>query len=189
MKNANYIETIVVCGPYGGCNLGGFFCETPFGGDCSTCPLCGAFDITHLAYTWPKELEPTQVEYINWLDTLYDSTDLQYLYDFCPKCLIMYDIGCTHAIRGCTDDIFNAHVVSKYKFRGFIYDGMPQFNSVQEWIDLANEIEILAMTCLNNGNHCVASLCPNNNVCDLNDSSNQDKIETSFKFPRGENVS
>ncbi len=168
MKNANHIETIVKCYR---CELGGFFCETPAGGDYTTCPLCSYGDYTHI--------DQKCYDYVNSLD----DNDIHAQYEFCPTCLIMYDIGCTHAENGCTDCIYNGHVIARWrdKTSGHVYDGMPQFDTVEEWVADANKVEILKMVCLNNGHHCTNAHYPHSRKCD--DTIGEPEIVTCFTFP------
>ena len=131
MKNANKIQTICKCYK---CDKPGFFSET---GDV-TCPLCGARDISEM------------------YEDEFPEPDIRGELFFCPTCLIMFDLGCTHAENGCTDNVFNAHVIGKWEHKttGFVYDGMPKFDSTQEWLDAGHNVNILQMVCLNSGLHC-----------------------------------
>jgi len=159
MKNANYIETINKCFC---CKRGGFFVETPSGGDYNTCPLCGAYD------------------YDGYNNTEYYHHEL----NFCGTCCIMYDIGCTHASIGCTDDVYNGHVIGKWKHKttDIIYNGMPQFDRVREWKDNAMDVEILDIVCLNNNYHCDESYHTILVHCKHAISSKKSEPLTSFNF-------
>lgn len=136
MKNANQIQTICKCSS---CKRPGFFSQTPNGGDNITCPLCETFEYT----TTTTDLE-------------FPESDIRYDFYFCPQCLIMFDTGCTHAENGCTENDFNAHVIGKWKHKttGIVYSGMPKFENVKEWLDCANDVEVLQIVCLNSGYHC-----------------------------------
>jgi len=82
--------------------------------------------------------------------------DESFTVSFCDKYCIMYDTGCRHAVQGCSEDIFNGHLISKWKHRttGFEYDGMPQFDSIDEFRMYAEDVEILEIICPNNGIKC-----------------------------------
>lgn len=141
MKNLDKIYNNVKCYD---CNLNGFFCYTPFGADYHTCPLCGAFD-------YMGDVATNDI-YDKWCEI-----DLEGYY--CHKCNILFQTGCTHKSKGCTDDVYNAHLIGKYKYKDIEYIGMPQFDSVDEFIEeiITNNmknIEILEWICVNNGWHC-----------------------------------
>ena len=137
MKNANEIQTICKCYK---CDKPGFFSTID---DDATCPLCGARDISER------------------YEDQFPETDIRGELFFCPTCLIMFDLGCTHAENGCTGNIFNGHVIGKWEHKhehkttGFVYDGMPKFDSIQEWLNVGQDvINVLHMVCLNSGLHC-----------------------------------
>jgi hypothetical protein len=151
MKNANYIETIVKCYK---CNQGGFFCTTPLGGDYQTCPLCGEMNCNDILTTVEEEnaLEAKLKE----LGYNQSIVDFYLGYEFCNQCKIIFEIGCTHAVQGCTDDVRNGHLIKRWKYlpTGFIYDGMPQFENLDECKTNLDQIEILELICLNNNIRC-----------------------------------
>lgn len=145
MKNANKITTICKCDR---CEQGGFFIHNRTGiTECFSCPLCD--------FRIEEQYEYKVDDYI------------QSNFKYCPKCRIMFDYGCTHSLVGCEWDVWNAHIISKYKYKGQVYYGMPQFDSIEEWKECANDIEILEMKCLNDGYHCLHNYHPNKDVCDL----------------------
>lgn len=149
MKNANYIETICKCYM---CEKPGFFCTTPSGVDYTTCPLCR---------TGNDELTEYQLDCLEQLEyTL--TVDNSFSSELCPVCLILYDTGCIHSHVGCTADVYNGHIISKWRHctTGFIYDGMPQFDSIQEVMKCGKDVEILEITCLNNEFHCTKTYHP-----------------------------
>jgi hypothetical protein len=123
------------------CNSIGAFCYTPCGADWITCPICdGRNDL----------VDDTQFP-------LYYDSDNKYLNNsYCSNCKIMFDVGCTHAVNGCTDDCYNGHLIKKWKNikENIIYDGMPQFDSDEEWYNNAFNIEIISWYCVNNSEHC-----------------------------------
>lgn len=74
-------------------------------------------------------------------------------YEFCEYCGIIFNIGCVYKVRGCTSDIYNGHFIGKWKYKGEIYVGMPQFAALDELQDEIKDIEILEWICINNGAH------------------------------------
>jgi predicted amidophosphoribosyltransferase len=64
---------------------------------------------------------------------------------FCEDCGIMFDaFGCSHE-----EEKFNAHFISKYAYEGIIYNGMPLFESLEEWKNKIGDIMILKWVCPN----------------------------------------
>ena len=53
-------------------------------------------------------------------------------FDFCPKCNIIFTSYNMHRILGCTDNIYTASFVKKFKFKNKEYNGMPQFENKEE---------------------------------------------------------
>lgn len=124
-----------------------FQVTTPIGADYTTCPLCGNWtdDITEEEDTLLEKLE----EEINkW-------------YYYCKRCNIIYDLGCYHAINGCTDNIYYGKVVKEYKEKEKDNKiiGMPQFDSIQEYVTLIKQLELIwECKCKLNGD---CKRCPN----------------------------
>jgi hypothetical protein len=145
MKNLVIVNTSRVCDK---CRLKGFFCNMP--PDCITCPLCGHED---------DDIDDDDYIYVEGSD---DS------FDWCPQCKILFVRGCTHAVEGCAFDIYNAHVISQWRdrYENLVHDGMPQFTDMTERTSRIKDIEILSMTCLNNGVHCINGSYPNDTTCD-----------------------
>jgi hypothetical protein len=57
----------------------------------------------------------------------------------------MFDaFGCSHE-----EEKFNAHFISKYAYEGIIYNGMPLFESLEEWKNKIGDIMILKWVCPN----------------------------------------
>jgi hypothetical protein len=139
MKNITQANTMVKC--YN-CNMNGFFCYTPNGADFDTCPFCGQNDYLYAG------------DHDNFEEISNILKKCKIGFSFCSSCRILYHTGCTHAVNGCTDDTYNAHVIKLWKYNGTIYEGMPQFASIDEWLKQIQKIEVLEMICLNNGNHC-----------------------------------
>lgn len=98
-------------------------------------------------------------------------------YRYCDRCSILYQDGCTHNDRG-VDTITNAHLISMWRYKGELYIGMPQFQSIDELHSEVRSIEILEMCCPNKGVICNHTMYPiGNNNCDLDNSfSDQLKI-------------
>lgn len=72
----------------------------------------------------------------------------------------MFQFGCTHACNGCTDDTYNGHLIGKWKYKENEYIGMPQFESIDEWSNEINNIEIIDWVCPNNGLICKTPVYP-----------------------------
>ena len=86
------------------CDKFGFFSSTPQGWDYTTCPFCGLFN---------------------------DSDNLENDFIYCPECCIIYTLGCSHSVRGCTEDIYNAALLikyTKYENRCINYEDMSKYN-------------------------------------------------------------
>ena len=149
MKNLLELKTLAEC--YS-CNKNMFVCYTPLGADYNTCPLCTRGDFYNLCNE--EENKKYFKKYYNVDDNIYEK------YSFCKFCKIIYEVGCTHALEGCTENCYNAHLISKYKYKDEIYDGMPQFDSVDEWYNELNNIIILEWVCINNGLICKKALYP-----------------------------
>lgn len=149
----NLIQQLNTTAECRNCDKKGFYCYTPRGADWQTCPFCKTGDFVYYTENtteWDKyysdfdDLEPPMTKF----------------YPFCHKCNIIYDVGCTHAVNGCTDDTYNGHVIAKWKHNDQTYTGMPQFESADEWLAEVNNIEILEWTCPNNGIHCTKGYYP-----------------------------
>ena len=155
VKNIQHLQGVQKCRP---CNMNGFFCYTPSGADYNTCPSCGRNDFLNF------ESRCTDQYDFLFLDDAYEE-DNRYKYQYCQLCKIMFEVGCMHAAQGCTDNVYNAHFIKQWKFDkeycskqnldNVIYEGMPQFEDVDEWFNIANNIEILEMYCPHDGNHCL----------------------------------
>ena len=162
MKNLTEINTTQKCWR---CEKIGFYIETPQGGDFVTCPCCNGGDFWSGLFYGERSKEMKEVfeknmtKYFgndddNKNDKNDENEDMLHEYLYCYKCRIIYNIGCTHAENGCTDDELNAHVISKWKYKGEIYVGMPQFDSFDEYINEINNIEVLETVCLRNEGAC-----------------------------------
>ena len=145
IKNVSMLKNGISCSR---CHVEMFSIETPFGSDYVTCPLCehwsehgGSSDI--ISDILDKREKETGIE-----------EDLLY---YCEKCNIMFRVGCTHAVNGCTDDVYHAELIKSYKVENkvllemlkqtflpnelnsiiyeYLFDtfiGMPKFTSLKE---------------------------------------------------------
>lgn len=120
------------------CGKNGFFAYTPDGADFHSCPLC---------------------ENKNWYEPDKSSLD-DFDYYYCEHCRIIFNTGCKHAANGCTSDCYNGHLIGKWEYKGITYVGMPQFDSVDEFLNELPYINILEWICPNNGWHCDGGYYP-----------------------------
>ena len=66
-------------------------------------------------------------------------------YSFCKSCGIMFDpFGCPHE-----EEKYNAHLIKEYEYKGYVYTGMPLFESIEEWKIECNNIKVLKWHCPN----------------------------------------
>ncbi len=162
MKNITNVNELQKC-YY--CGLRGFFCGTPFGADYESCPCCGNNDFLNTAWTlYDKNKEQyKKYEKYECLFDFYDKCDEKELYNemrlrfrYCNKCNIIFILGCMHNHRGCTDDIFNAHFIQKWKDKStnIIYEGMPHFTDENDWFDNVNNVEVIKMYCPHKKTRC-----------------------------------
>jgi hypothetical protein len=153
MKNITSCNNLVQC--YN-CNKNGFFCTTPCGADYNTCPLCHNRDFINRSYI---DDESMYIKYFGDIDNI-ELDDVFEENSFCDSCRIIFKVGCTHACNGCTDDVYNGHLLGKWKYKGEEYIGMPQFDSIDEWFHEIKNIEMLQWICPNNGILCSKSSYP-----------------------------
>lgn len=101
-----------------------------------TCPFCKSLDYLNTDY------EASQ--YVG--DHYGDNRSLYY---FCKHCLIIYDIGCVHYNKTNEDIVYNGHIISKWKDLKslIVYDGFPQFDSIEDFVEHANDIIIIDWLC------------------------------------------
>lgn len=120
------------------CSKLGCFSTTPFGADYNTCPVCN--------YMTDADFE----------------SDLCW----CSNCYIVYDLGCKHANNGCTDDVYNAHLITLYKDirSGVQYSGVPIFKTKEELYNL-KYVQVLEFICPNEGKICEKTSNPVNDKC------------------------
>jgi hypothetical protein len=115
---------------------------TPRGADYHTCPICG-------------DRTENMCEANNACTVCNDAS-------YCNKCNIIFDVGCTHACNGCTEDCHNGHIVSSWKDieKNIIYDGMPVFKSFDAFLTDHDKFQILSWLCINDGKHCSRGYYP-----------------------------
>lgn len=164
MKNIICVKELTKCHC---CNMKGFFCLTPSGGDFETCPCCGKDDFLNVAHGYYKPIKthdfftnevkytypPTKYDFLQ--EDEYDN-DMRNTFKFCDSCNIIFELGCMHSARGCTDNVYNCHFISKWKNKvtNEEYKGMPQFENSEDWFNNVNNVEVLEMYCPHNGNKC-----------------------------------
>jgi hypothetical protein len=127
------------------CHTAGVFTHTTSGGDAIVCPFCRKF------------LYDDMIDYEDNYDQYYSLEHHTSEYIICDNCLIPFQMGCDHAIEGCSDNIFNAHIISQWFDHDIdkLYIGTPKFDNLDEFIN-AN-IEILELICPNR----LIPPCPN----------------------------
>jgi hypothetical protein len=104
-----------------GCCGFDFIISSPIGSDLIMCPVCGDSD---------------EMDSIECLDDNGCEIDLPI---YCNKCKIFYSFGCKHAENGCTDGTYFAEFIESFEYNGVKYDGMPSFNSEDDYIQLAKK--------------------------------------------------
>lgn len=103
---------------------------TPSGGDYVTCPLCGNGCLCCGFST---------------LD--YDS-DCEIDEHYCNGCNILFNIGCTHSVNGCTDGIYYGKLIKSYTYQNITYDGMPKFKSFTHMFKILPHIKKINWQCM-----------------------------------------
>jgi hypothetical protein len=147
MKNTTIVNEVQHCHR---CKLNGFFVYTPQGADYSTCPCCGSGEFLNTHSNDEERIDTL------FLDVNYSDEDMRHRFSYCEKCKILFTFGCVHNELGCTDSVYNAHFIQKWRDKTtmIVYDGMPQFESNDEWYDHVNDVEVLKMYCPHIGAHC-----------------------------------
>ena len=144
------------------CNKSGFFIDTPGGADYYTCPCCRSYDYLNVKLNFYMKIQNNDNKLTKIYNEYHDAPDekpikdLRIEWQFCDKCKIMYEDGCVHYDGGCASYVYNAHFISKWKYKNGteIFLGMPKFDDEDEWFDKANEIEILDKHCPHMSNRC-----------------------------------
>lgn len=140
MKNIDTIE--------GKCN---FTCQTPFGGDTVTCPLCEFFGLEYMIGNKSEKWNELSQKYKNFDKLAHGYEYGIYDFDYCIKCNILFSLGCKREENGCSSSVYNAHLIGKWEYQDTVYCGMPIFDNVEEYFEKVEEIKILEMVCPNNG--------------------------------------
>jgi hypothetical protein len=153
MKNVNKIEYNRGC--YS-CGKKGFFGETPNGADYETCCLCDGY--TNNMELLEKKFNLTEDD----IDKITDDNKNMMNWNYCDKCHVLSELGCMHSMGGCTDNTYNGHFIAIWKDKktNEIYEGMPQFDNVEEWFNRVNDIEVIKIVCPNNGIDCSKASYP-----------------------------
>jgi hypothetical protein len=151
MKNITCVKGMKKC-HY--CELQGFFCYTPFGADYETCPCCGTHDFLNTSSNYSEK-------YHFLFDSEFDD-DLRNTYRYCDHCNIIFELGCVHSNRGCTDSVYNCHFIKKWKDKStnIEYEGMPLFTDKHDWFENVNNVLVLQMYCPHHGNTCEKTSYP-----------------------------
>ena len=142
----------------------GLFCTTPCGADYETCPYCGTDDhfnsyVNNSENDDEKYYDKINNEKHTKYDFLYKDeyeNDMRRTYNFCANCKILFQIGCMHAEFGCTDGVYNGHLIKRWKDKktNIEYNGMPIFDSVDDWFNHVNDVEVIEKFCSSNGARC-----------------------------------
>lgn len=117
------------------CKLIDYVVYTPMGANYITCPVCkGSADF------YDDTDETLYTKYENVVDKyenntrsknngkrVYDTKNL-YEWNYCNKCHILFNYE-IHGVNGCTDSSYTAIFISKFKWNGEIYKGMPQLDN------------------------------------------------------------
>ena len=142
MKNYTIVHANTKC-HY--CKKTPLICSTPSGADYTTCPLCDEMEFQTRMYGTNTKFH---IEY-------YKDDDMKSLH-YCDGCHILYEVGCTHAVLGCTDDLYNGHIICEWRDKKTdeIYKGMPYFDNADDWFDNVNDVEIIRWCCPNKNNIC-----------------------------------
>ncbi len=144
----------------------GLFCYTPDGADYVTWPYCGKDDHFNTYVNNPKNYDEKYYDKTNnEKHTKYDflfedeyENDMRrtHNHNFCANCKILFQIGCMHAEFGCTDGVYNGHLIKRWRDKNtnIEYNGMPIFDSVDDWFNHANDVEVIEIFCSSDGARC-----------------------------------
>ena len=142
MKNVNHTKSKV-----------GYVAREGYDGGFNYCPFCDDTNITSIEHLeeeliWEYDDEGNEISRKKHPELKY-APDVNY-YNYCKDCKVVYDYGCLIRCE-CFAHYWNAHLISQYKFEGYVYDGMPMFDSVEEWLAMWSKVEVLQWTCPNKG--------------------------------------
>jgi hypothetical protein len=172
MRNIKTLPADVKCIE---CKKGGYFVYVEDNwATARTCPCCGRGDIVGGSDGRFQSGEKPYVCFQKMFDRDYPELvkdgKIRKFYDekvhylrktyFCPYCKILYYEGCVHAENGCSASVYNGHFVKKWSWRGEVYNGMPQFDSINEWYNEIKNVEVMEVGCGNNGLHCEYGFYP-----------------------------
>jgi len=130
MKNLIQLQTIQSCSK---CNKSGYFVTATRGDyDYVYCPCCDYMIAVHILACTDQ------------LDGFEDY--------FCKNCGVLFDYGCYHA-----SGVHNGHFPGEWKDKqsGIVYQGSPQFESLDEYKLRRPDIEIIKWVCPNNALKCI----------------------------------
>lgn len=147
MKNITELSTKEHCIS---CGIRGYFCESSMGRCGPSCPCCG------------------QRHFLDWGEsTKYrcrydagDKSDMRNRFLYCKDCGILFILGCIHFSRNHSnseDVLHNAHLIQKWKDREteVEYEGMPHFETPDDWFENSNLVEVLNIWCPHKGAVCL----------------------------------
>lgn len=115
--------------PCSRCEQKMFAIETPDGADYNTCPLCGM-----------PESESDE--------------DVEREYYFCGDCGIVFDLAGTHAMNGCTDNIYYAEIVESITIDNCTIEGMPRFKTIDDYVKAENIVKFNMKDTSPNAEYC-----------------------------------
>lgn len=125
--------------------------DTPQGADCTSCPICKS----GCWYPIPYYYDEDKGEVVK--DENYQGPN----YNYCDQCNIVFGLGCTHGVNGCTDDIYHGRLVYSYEYGGEKHDGMPVFESVKHCRKVLPNMKLnWFCTCNNNQYDCKKASYP-----------------------------
>jgi len=163
MKNITNVSKMKNCT---WCNKNGYFCSSPhiyiFSNSSVSCPCCGLYDFLNMS----------RINCITKYEFLFNEQykyDIRYKYRYCNHCKILFDIGCVHYVGGLMSYVFNSHFIKKWKHNdsSIVYEGMPEFDDEDDWLNNANNITILELNCPHNNEKCINTFYNNNFRCEL----------------------
>jgi hypothetical protein len=118
-------------------------------GDIS-CPICGKYS--------PLRSPNKISEILGSEDT--KKYPQKYYLEFCNRCNILFDRNCTHAVNGCSTDTLYSLLVSRFKFNGIWYDGMPIFDSYKDYLRKIKDYDLELKCSCQDGRPCIQSGYP-----------------------------
>lgn len=162
MRNLLEVNTSVKCS---WCDQLGFFIATSPSdkGGCRHCPLCGEGDFENRTIAQNQATDPTtwtkEQHLADQISRRSSSQGLAGLW-YCEGCRIPFGNACCHGRHSRLDGVGNAHLIGRWKYQGEEHVGLPQFDSVEEWCQKADQVEVLEWRCPNQGRCCSRSEIP-----------------------------